>query len=382
MSEISTRESRKNNKFQFLIFCCLLFLLFRSVSPVSVPLDTSLNTFIRDHAHLKGTKFMCLEGGCGACIVTLKGVHPVTKVQTTWAVNSCTQSVYSCHGLDVITIEGIGSKKTGLHGLQKRLADFNGTQCGFCSPGMVMNMFSLMESKGGKVTMAEVENSFGGNICRCTGYRPILDTFKSFAVDADESLKKMCQDIEDFNGTKSCPKSGQPCTGKCSAAEKVNCNQPLSFVFEDEREWHKVFDLKQLFNVMGTIKYRPYQLVAGNTGHGIYRRSADLKVFVDITDVPELKSYNVKDDKLELGGCITFTESIDILKKVAGEHKGFRYLNEIARHFDLIGNVAVRNSGTLAGNLSLKYANLEFSSDLFIIMAAVGAKIVLCELES
>ncbi|KAL7046682.1 hypothetical protein ACKWTF_002689 [Chironomus riparius] len=346
------------------------------VSPASVPLDTSLTTYIREHAQLKGTKFMCLEGGCGACTVTLKGIHPVTKEAVAYGIKSCLQNVYSCHGLDITTIEGIGNTKDGMHKVQKRLADFNGTQCGYCSPGMVMNMYSLLESKNGEVTMEEVEKSLGGNICRCTGYRPILDAFKSLAVDAESKLLDICKDIEDLNGVKTCPKSGSPCSGKCSSIKLVE-NNTISFFFEDEREWHKVYNLEQLFKVMGTIQYRPYILIGGNTAHGVYRRSPDLKVFVDISSVEELKKYNLNKDFLELGGGVTLAETIEIFKKVGTENRNFSYLNDVANHFEMIGNNAVRNVGTLSGNLVMKYNNLDFPSDIYTIMEAVGAKIVL-----
>ncbi|CRL08602.1 CLUMA_CG021290, isoform A [Clunio marinus] len=345
------------------------------VSPSTVPIETSLNSFIRNHANLSGTKFMCLEGGCGACVVTLKGVHPVTKEKTTWAVNSCLQNIYSCHGLDIITVEGIGSKKNGMHQVQKRLANFNGTQCGYCSPGMVMNMYSLLESKNGKVTMEEVENSFGGNICRCTGYRPILDAFKSLASDADETLLNLCKDIEDLDGTKTCPKTGTPCIGSCSAIGKVDPKHSLKLAFEDDREWHKANSIKDIFDVLGKIGDKPYMLVAGNTAHGVYRRSPDLKVFIDISSVEELRGFKVNDNTLEIGGNVTLTEAMEIFTKVANEKKGFEYLKEFVTHIDLIANVPVRNNGTIAGNLMIKNKHPEFPSDMFIIFEGVGAKI-------
>ncbi|KAF3422338.1 hypothetical protein E2986_12111 [Frieseomelitta varia] len=104
-----------------------------------IPPDTSLNVFIRDYAKLRGTKAMCHEGGCGVCVVSveIKG--------ETMSVNSCLIPVFICNGWAIKTIEGVGSKKDGYHTLQAALAGKNGTQCGFCSPGMVMNMYRIKD---------------------------------------------------------------------------------------------------------------------------------------------------------------------------------------------------------------------------------------------
>lgn len=342
-----------------------IFLLFPVSASSGVPIDTSLNTYIREYAQLKGTKFMCLEGGCGVCIVTLKGIHPVLKEQKTWAVNSCLFPIYSCHGLDVITIEGTGNKKDGYHPIQTRLAHLNGTQCGYCSPGMVMNMYSLLESSNGKITMEEIENSFGGNICRCTGYRPIMDAFKGFASDANDVYKDMCKDIEDIY--KMCPKSGIKCSGTCPK------QQNLSVEFVDNREWRKVYSIVDLFSILQKLGNRPYMLVAGNTAHGVYRRDPKLEVFIDVMGIEELRTHSIADN-VTLGGNVSLTETMEIFTKAAVKPE-FQYLNEIYKHIDIIANVPVRNAGTLAGNLSIKNQHKEFPSDIFISFEAAGAKI-------
>lgn len=127
-----------------------------------------------------------------------------------------------------------------------------------------MNMYALMESKNGKVSMSEVENSFGGNICRCTGYRPIMDAFKSLASDADKRLLDMCKDIEDLNGVKTCPKTGTACAGKCSANNVPK--RAMSLSFGDAGDWHKVYNVAEIFELFNKIGDKPYMLVAGNTG--------------------------------------------------------------------------------------------------------------------
>ncbi|KFB50602.1 AGAP005638-PA-like protein [Anopheles sinensis] len=351
------------------------------VSPEQMPIDTSLNTFVRTRAHLMGTKFMCLEGGCGVCIVTVIDTHPVTKQRIVFSVNSCLFSVFSCHGADILTVEGLGSRTTGYHPIQERLAQFNGTQCGFCSPGMVMSMHSLLMAKNGVVTMAEVEHALAGNICRCTGYRPILDAFKSFAIDAPpkDSLARslgLCKlaDIEDFPRALGCGSCKEDCTGGCSA-KSLPKDQPLELEFPSNRRWYSARTVDEIFELLETAKEN-YILVAGNTGHGVYRRDPMLEVFIDVRHVEELHNYWIGSTVI-VGANVTLAEFGEILREAAKTDRRFSYCAEMARHVEEIAHPAVRNVGTIAGNLALKHTHHEFPSDLYVLFEAIGVEITI-----
>uniref|UniRef100_A0A8D0DGT1 Xanthine dehydrogenase/oxidase n=1 Tax=Sander lucioperca TaxID=283035 RepID=A0A8D0DGT1_SANLU len=131
---------------------------------------------------LTGTKLGCAEGGCGACTVMLSRYQTHTQQLLHYAVNACLAPLCSLHLVAVTTVEGIGSVARKLHPVQERIARSHGSQCGFCTPGIVMSMYALLRNNA-TPKMADVEEAFHGNLCRCTGYRPILEGYKTFTVE-------------------------------------------------------------------------------------------------------------------------------------------------------------------------------------------------------
>lgn len=134
---------------------------------------------------------------------------------------------------------------------------------------MIMNMYSLLEANNGSVTMEQVENAFGGNICRCTGYRPILDAFKALAIDTP------IDDIEDApiaccHRQKTNSRYRHISIGSIGTPlSRDHSNDVLRLHFRDGRVWYRVLNLHQLFEILdGPAKNEKYMLVAGNTAHG------------------------------------------------------------------------------------------------------------------
>ncbi|XP_075976749.1 xanthine dehydrogenase-like [Anticarsia gemmatalis] len=351
--------------------------------------DVSLNEYIRNVAELRGTKAMCHEGGCGACIVAVRAALPPTNEVKLFSVNSCLVSVLSCHGWEIITVEGVGNRLTSYHEIQSRLAKFNGTQCGYCTPGWIMNMYSIYESKKNSITQNEIENSFAGNICRCTGYRPIADAFKTFANNPDQELINKLIDVEDLSVLRSCGKRcSKNCHHKAKNDKETNINNDNSWCVIErsdnkmivvdcgKRKWFKTYVLDDVFKIMS--KNNDYKLIAGNTGQGVYHVDDYPLNVIDIFNVSELKGHTL-DVNLVLGAGMPLSEMMELFLKISSENEDFAYLKAFYDHMDLVAHIPVRNIGTIGGNLYLKYMNNDFQSDLFLLFETVGAMMTIAE---
>jgi xanthine dehydrogenase/oxidase len=147
-----------------------------------VPPRMKLVDYLRGEIGLTGTRIACGEGGCGVCTVVLTRVDSQGQTQH-YTVNSCMHPVLELDGVHVTTTEGIGSERKGFHPVQKALASHDGLQCGFCSPGWVMQMYGLLQNNSAP-SMQTIEDNFDGNLCRCTGYRAIFAGMHTFGPTA------------------------------------------------------------------------------------------------------------------------------------------------------------------------------------------------------
>ena len=138
-----------------------------AATTVSIPVHITTLTMLRDVLQLNGTKLGCGEGECGACTILVNNV----------AINSCIMFAVDCDGCDIVTIEGIQTEE-GLDLLQQELVAYGAVQCGFCTPGMVMQGTAMLKENP-EMTEEEIKRGFEGNLCRCTGYKKVIDAFAS-----------------------------------------------------------------------------------------------------------------------------------------------------------------------------------------------------------
>jgi xanthine dehydrogenase small subunit len=148
----------------------------------SVKPTTTVLNYLRSLAEHQGVKEGCAEGDCGACTVVLGELAPDGRLRYK-AVDSCLVFLPMIHGKQLITVENVGSTSSGLHPVQQSMVESSGSQCGFCTPGIVMSLFSLYKNAD-QPSRTEIEDALAGNLCRCTGYKPIIEAAAKSCVRA------------------------------------------------------------------------------------------------------------------------------------------------------------------------------------------------------
>lgn len=334
---------------------------------------------------------MCAPaGGCGACVVLVARYNAASKRVEELTINSCLAPLCSLDLCSIVTTEGLGNSRDGFHAVQKRLAGFHASQCGFCTPGMAMALYGALRKWGpadgdgsGGLTAAEAEKCVQGNICRCTGYRPILDACKSFARDVDlEDLgvNAFWSRSEDANW--SLLPAYEPAKDPAfphflvEMAEKEESRVWSGTDFVDcgvaERHWMWVGSMEGLFAALRKYEgqQKTVRLVVGNTSQGVYKHMRP-QVFIDISGIPELLVVGQSRSGLEVGSAVSLSELIRILED---RHSTCSVYAQLAVHLHRLASVHVRNRASVGGNLIMAQQQ-GFDSDLATILLGAGASV-------
>eukprot|EP01062_Namystynia_karyoxenos_P058951 TRINITY_DN50390_c0_g1_i1.p1 TRINITY_DN50390_c0_g1~~TRINITY_DN50390_c0_g1_i1.p1 ORF type:complete len:1352 (+),score=471.97 TRINITY_DN50390_c0_g1_i1:98-4057(+) len=316
----------------------------------------TLAAFLRQRG-LTGTKISCGQGGCGACTVVL-AVPGAAEV----AVNACIRPLLLCDGCSVTTTEGIGSPDAP-HPVQQRIAECNGSQCGFCTPGQVMSMYALLRSNPDRPpSPEEVEKALDGNLCRCTGYRGIHAAFYKLA-SKDDSVTN----VPGLPPPKDVPRVEPPRPAVTAAAPPP----PLRIGTPDGMtQWSRVASVQEWCDV-ARVSPRRVTPVVGLTVNGLFGVKLGAASYCDVSRIPELLRTSDGPDGLRVGGAVTISELQRLLRAHASSSQSY---GALADGYDHVANANVRNAGGWAGNLCLGRV-LYFPSDGAPLLSASGAEI-------
>ncbi|MEW6392290.1 MAG: xanthine dehydrogenase small subunit [Pseudomonadota bacterium] len=301
---------------------------------------TTLLEHLRGPMRRTGTKEGCAEGDCGSCTVLVGEGEGDTVA---WrAVNACIQFLPMLHGKALVTVESLapkGSENGSLHPVQEAMVEKHGSQCGFCTPGIVMSLYG--RAVGAKGAGAPVGEVLAGNLCRCTGYGPIIEVAKGVAVEAAP--------VVDLSA--------------------VRDETMLALSFEDEvhgvtRTWLSPRTVDELARAY--LEHPDATIVAGATDVGLWvtKQRRPLPTLISVSEVAELKTIEETPEAVRIGAGVRYVDAIDVFA---------RLYPDLGRMMRRLGSTQVRNSGTIGGNI----ANGSPIGDMPPALIAAGATLVL-----
>jgi len=310
------------------------------------PTETVLQ-FLRYRLARTGTKEGCAEGDCGACTVVLGEV--VDEEMRYRAVNACILFLPTLDGKELITVESLKRADGTLHPVQQAIVDTHGSQCGFCTPGFVMSLYAMYED-GVTATRERLNDTLAGNLCRCTGYGPLLEAgmrAQEARVPMDHMALK--EKVEGLMALKRHETLELTSRSKVTGREKKYFAPVL------------IDDLSDLLS-----QYPDATILAGGTDIGLWvtKQHKELDVVIYVGEVIELRSLVETEDSIEIGAAVNVTDGMGAIAKYYPD------MGELYRRF---ASVQIRNSGTIGGNI----ANGSPIGDSSPALIAVGAQLVL-----
>ncbi|MBT00575.1 MAG: xanthine dehydrogenase small subunit [Oceanospirillaceae bacterium] len=296
--------------------------------------------YLRTTEVQRGTKEGCASGDCGACTVVV--AEPDGDQLRYTSLNSCITFIGTLHGKQLLTVEHL-ERAGELHPVQRAMVDLHGSQCGFCTPGFIMSMFALYKS-GDAVNRASIERALAGNLCRCTGYRPIIDAALSLAGKGTEDcFTEREADIYD-------------------RLSKIRQEWPSGSLKQGDRLFFSPTNSDELAALLQS--HDSAQLVAGGTdlALGVTQQLKQPGVLIYTGLVEELTQIEAHDDHLLIGGGVSYARLEPVLEA---------HLPPFAKLLERLGSLQIRNQGTLAGNV----ANASPIGDTPPVLLALAARV-------
>lgn len=336
-----------------------------------------LTDYLRE-VGLTGTKVSCGQGGCGACTVMLshKKLDGTTSHRP---INACLRLLCSVDGMLVTTTEGIGSVHKGLDPTQVCIARYNGSQCGFCTPGFVMNTHAFLQQNPSP-SQQEIEDIYGGNLCRCTGYRPILHSMRTFACDYDPAADKTQKCLIDPTFYVNF-KQGMTSINLDELPGYDATPRAVHFKKNDE-EFYRPTNLAEVYRLKKKYSNQSgpqsVKIIFGNTASGVYQNE-HFKCLIDISSIAELGKIEEKDSGIYVGAAVSIQRLADYISEIVKKHSEAKTvgLKEFKRHAAYIAGLQIRSAGSIAGNIFMTKDHADhgapFPSDVYTIFATLGA---------
>ena len=312
----------------------------------------TLSDYLRKQLGLCGTKIVCSEGDCGSCSVLCGSVHERSAGIVKYVpIDSCIRFVYQLDGCNIVTVEGL-AQEGKLNGVQQAMIDCHGSQCGFCTPGFVVAMTGILEDHD-QPTECQWRRGLTGNLCRCTGYTPIVEAGIESSKNGSLKLNERFS-AADFSATED------------TAQDEIKVEHT------NEGATQTVYSPTSIEQATQFLADNPdAKIVAGATDVGVQFNKGYCKsnVWIDLNRIASLKALSNTGHAIVAGACATWTDIEALIER------------QLPQFYDIVsvfGSPQIRNVGTIGGNI----INASPIADSLPLMFVTDAELQLTDKDS